>query len=446
MGIEDAAALHVTTSPSAPYSRHGHVVVTDSGGQLLTAADVALYDLDADQTNDLRKAELGGDGALSAAVAALGVDQPAPPNVQPEPIRALALTVAQSCNLACTYCYADGGDFGGAKRQMSEAVAEKAIDRLIQAAPPGGAVKIAFMGGEPLIARKLIRHATAFAIRRAARRAVRVGLSITTNGTLVTKEDASFFADHRFAVTVSMDGGQAVQDALRPNLAGRGSFARIAERLGPLFAVADKVALGARATVTPLNIEIPEIVDALGALGFSKVGISPLLTSPTGDGVLDQEHFSVLLEQMIKAGDAWLEARLAGRDHPFANLETALVELDRGKPKAVACGAARDYLAVEADGSLSACHRFVNDEHGRLGHLDTGLDETTRRDWLAAREVGLQQPCKGCWARHLCGGGCHHEVINRGRPACDYIRGWLHYAIGVYGRIAKERPALLGRQ
>ena len=35
---------------------------------------------------------------------------------------------------------------------MSWEVARRAIDRLLEEAPPGGAVKIAFTGGEPLIA------------------------------------------------------------------------------------------------------------------------------------------------------------------------------------------------------------------------------------------------------------------------------------------------------
>ena len=28
-----------------------------------------------------------------------------------------------------------------------------------------------------------------------------------------------------------------------------------------------------------------------------------------------------------------------------------------------------------------------------------------------------------------------HEVIHRGRPACDYIRGWLHYCLEAYLRL-----------
>jgi len=54
---------------------------------------------------------------------------------------------------------------------------------------------------------------------------------------------------------------------------------------------------------------------------------------------------------------------------------------------------------------------------------------------LRDRHVHRQDPCHRCWARYLCGGGCHHEVIARGRPACDYIRGWLHYCLGAYLRL-----------
>ena len=329
---------------------------------------------------------------------------------------------------------------------MAWPVAQRAIDRLIGESPPGGAVNIAFMGGEPLIARDLIRRATEYAVRLAAPRAVRVGFSITTNGTLVTPEDAAFFAAHRFSVTVSMDGGASVQDRLRANRAGRGSFARVAARLGPLVAAADRVALTARATVTPVNTDITAIVDELGALGFPRVGVSPLLASPNGKGTLAAHHFDTLLAEMIRAGDAWVTARLAGRPHPFANLATALGELARGRARAVSCGAARDYLAVEADGTYAACHRFVNMPEGRLGDLGAGIDEAARHHWLADRQVDRQAPCSGCWARYLCGGGCHHEVLARGRPACDYIRGWLHYAIGVYGRLAAERPELIDGQ
>ena len=96
------------------------------------------------------------------------------------------------------------------------------------------------------------------------------------------------------------------------------------------------------------------------------------------------------------------------------------------------------HLGVSADGELAACHRFVGDEEGGMGSLDDGVDLTRQADWLAARHVHRQEPCQSCWARYLCGGGCHHEVISRGRPACDYIRGWLHYCLEAYLRLSSE--------
>jgi uncharacterized protein len=44
----------------------------------------------------------------------------------------------------------------------------------------------------------------------------------------------------------------------------------------------------------------------------------------------------------------------------------------------------------------------------------------------------------------MCGGGCHYEVIHRGRPACDYIRGWLHYCLQAYVRLSEKRPDFFG--
>jgi uncharacterized protein len=101
-------------------------------------------------------------------------------------------------------------------------------------------------------------------------------------------------------------------------------------------------------------------------------------------------------------------------------------------------------MGVSAEGGLYACHRFVEDEDGAMGNVVGGVDRARQKEWLAARHVHFQEPCSGCWARYLCGGGCHHEVIKRGRPACDYIRGWLHYSLQAYIRLSEKRPDYFG--
>jgi uncharacterized protein len=112
-------------------------------------------------------------------------------------------------------------------------------------------------------------------------------------------------------------------------------------------------------------------------------------------------------------------------------------EIEKGTHRPYPCGAGAGYLGVSADGDLAACHRFVGDSDGSMGSLSAGVDATRRSAWLSDRHVHRQEPCRDCWARYLCGGGCHHEAIRRGRPACDYIRGWLHYCLQAYLRMSE---------
>lgn len=429
-------------APAVPASALAHV----AGDLVLLAETAAVYGLAAADARQLAAAIGRGDSAAAAELARLGLDLPAAAPARAGdpggvgPVRALALTVSQTCNMACGYCYAGGGGFGGADTRMRWPVARRAIDRLIGETPPGGVARIAFMGGEPMVARDLIRRAVDHASLRAAARAVRVGYSLTTNGTLTTETDADFLARHRFAVTVSLDGGRAIQDRLRPLRGGGGSFDRIAARIAPLTARRDRIALSARVTVTPANLDLRQVVTDIAALGFDSVGVAPMLASPTGQGALTGDDFATLLAAMTACGEDWMTATLAGRPHPFANLATVLAELHRGVPRRHGCGAARDYLAVGAEGGYAACHRFVNDPLGAMGDLESGIDDAARARFLAARAVQAQAPCRSCWARSLCGGGCHHEVLHAGRPACDFVRGWLDFGLRSYARMSAERP------
>ncbi|NBT32035.1 MAG: hypothetical protein EBT13_09090 [Rhodobacteraceae bacterium] len=63
------------------------------------------------------------------------------------------------------------------------------------------------------------------------------------------------------------------------------------------------------------------------------------------------------------------------------------------------CGAARDYLSVDASGSYSACNRFVNDPLGRMGDLVSGIDDRARADFLTEHQVEAQDT-RTAFSRH----------------------------------------------
>ena len=134
------------------------------------------------------------------------------------PVRALSLAVAERCNLGCTYCYAEGGSFGGPPRNMPWEVAEASVQRLFadRRARASGSIS-RFSAASRWSIATLIRRATELAARIAGERKIPIGFSITTNGTLLTADDGEFFERYGFAVTVSLDGVGETHDRLRPD-------------------------------------------------------------------------------------------------------------------------------------------------------------------------------------------------------------------------------------
>lgn len=430
---------------SAPRSPQAHLIATAQGGHVFVADGSRLFDADDSLFGEFDAAM--GDGAVAGLLERVGLAGPPRVDDTPlsdPPLHALSLAIAQKCNLGCTYCYAQQGEFGGVAKNMTKETADQAVDLLVSGAETGARLNLAFLGGEPLVNRPVLQGVTRRAAELAQRRGVTLTYSITTNGTLLTEGDAAFFEEFAFAVTVSLDGPEEVHDALRPYKSGRGSFDRVMTNVRPLLAVQRRMQVAARVTVTPQNLGLRRTLDQFLAEGFHTVGFSPLLRAPNGNGEMHADDLEVMLGEMIDCGREYERRSRAGERYAFANMVNALREIERGTHRPYPCGAGAGYLGVSADGELAACHRFVGDEAGAMGDLKDGVNRQRRSDWLAERHVHRQEPCRDCWARYLCGGGCHHEVIQRGRPACDYIRGWLHYCLEAYLRLSASRPSQLG--
>ncbi|MBB6130946.1 radical SAM/SPASM domain-containing protein [Mucilaginibacter lappiensis] len=427
-----------------PLSPQIHLIEGSGSTQLLIPNGNRLFTISAEIEQRLRGLlQMNDEEGISAELIALGLDTPIIIDDTPlesPAIYALSLAIAQKCNMGCSYCYADQGNFGGAMKNMPLETAINSIDLLLKGCPEHGKVQLTFLGGEPLINRKALRDATAYAYQKATEKNVRIGFSVTTNGTLLTADDALFFEQYGFSVTVSLDGLDEKHDQLRPMKGGAGSYARIMENVKPLLAIQQKMQVSARVTVTPQNIDLPETLDAFINMGFHSVGFSPLLRSSSGKGEMSPEDMQEMLAGMIACGLKFEESVLKHQRYPFLNMVNALKEISKGTHRPYPCGAGAGYMGVSADGELAACHRFVNEPSGKMGDILSGVDPILQNNWLALRHVHQQDPCNQCWARYLCGGGCHHEVLEKGRNACDYIRGWLHYSIQAHERLTRMAP------
>jgi uncharacterized protein len=277
--------LKSLVAASRPRSRHAHWLANDGGGQLLVVDGSRLFNVSNDVLRQLDDASLVSEEQVERVLASFGLSAPELISDEPlrdPPLQAISLAIAQKCNLGCTYCYADRGSFGGKPTNMDWEVARKALDVLFSQAAPASRVNVAFLGGEPLANRALLRRATEYATQLAASSGIRATFSVTTNGTLLTEEDAHFFEQYGFAVTVSLDGLRDEHDLHRRMKFKGGTFDRIMSRVEPFLRMQRRMQVSVRSTITPGNLRLREALDWFFDAGFHSVGFSPVLRSPTG--------------------------------------------------------------------------------------------------------------------------------------------------------------------
>lgn len=353
----------------------------------------------------------------------------------------MVLEVAQDCNLRCTYCYAEGGGYGGERRLLAPEMARQAVRHLLQEAGGRETVTLVLFGGEPLLNMPAVEAAVEEAEREGARTGKRVQISLTTNGTLLKPQIISFLHQHRVAVAISLDGPPDLHDANRPDAAGKGSYAKILPNLQRLLQNSP-APVAARVTLTPEQWgRVEEVFGHLRALGFHEVGIAP--ASPITRELLPSlEQEESLLKSFAAMASRFKQEAEQGRILPFSNILDLLGRLHLGQTKSIACGAGFGYLAVDAEGKFFPCHRLAGEKEFEVGDLETGADNAKIASSLARLTDGKKQMCSSCWARTLCTGGCHYENHLRenklGLPpgsSCHFIRSWLQLGIELYAEL-----------
>lgn len=366
-----------------------------------------------------------------------------------QPLSSLVLHVAHDCNLRCGYCYADYGRYGDAFGMMNVEMAVAHVDKFFDQLADRQQVHVTFFGGEPLMNMPVVFAAHARAKERAQAEGRAIAWGLTTNGTLLTPELADFFRSENFTVTVSIDGPPDVNDRLRPMEGGGGSYQTIMDRVR-----SSKVDAVARVTLTRRSTDVARIVRHLIAAGFREVGVSPV-ASGNDRFDLDASDLERVLEGMKVLADDFVAWAKEGRVLPFSNIRALVGQIAAGEPRPLPCGAGTALAAADNKGDLYACHRLVGTEAFKIGSLAEGVDAPRRAALIASMHPRDRAPCQSCWARYLCGGGCHHIAwLHSDKQAapwtigdhfCDFLRAWYRLGLHTYARVAAEAPGVLDR-
>jgi uncharacterized protein len=379
--------------------------------------------------------------------------------LKPVPLQTLVVNVTNQCNLACTYCYEYGADKivdtenGKQPKFMTPETARASVDFALRESGSNPSAHITFFGGETLMNFPVLKSTIAYARERAAALGKEIDFSLTTNATLLRPDVIEFLADNRVGVTISIDGPDDLQNKFRVFKNGGGSYEIAAPKIKALLARHRSRPIGARVTLTRQTLDVMRIYRHLtDDLGFWEVGFAPVTTADARDYAIANGGFDELLRQFRALAHEYLEAALENRHHGFSNVRETLQEIHQGHAKAYPCGAGLGLMGVATDGDVALCHRFAGSDAHKFGSVYDGVSWDRQQEFLETHHITHKTDCQTCWARPICAGGCYHEAHTRygstERPNlhyCDWIRGWTHTCLEIYGELAVKNPALLGQ-
>ncbi|MCX6583744.1 MAG: radical SAM protein [Candidatus Aminicenantes bacterium] len=359
----------------------------------------------------------------------------------------LDMQISHHCNLACRYCYARGGNFGGQDKLMSLETAQKTVDYFIDHTDNKKELCINYDGGEPLINFKVIKEATLYARDKGEKKGKHIRFNIGTNATLVTDEIADFFSRLKFSPQVSLDGAEAIQDELRPYKNRKGAYQDMMEGIEKLKKKG--VEFASRITITPRNLNLKDNVELLHRLGVIRIAAFPATGIP-GEYAFRPQHLQTLKEEYDKTAEFFLDSLFnKGELVCFSNFTDNLRNLHNAKVLHYGCGAARSFISVDPHEDIYPCHRLVGNEKYRLGNLQSGMDDEKRRIFLD-NHVASKEKCRRCWAKYLCGGGClveaeyvNGDIKNPYDVSCEIYKYEKELSIMIYAKILARDKSLL---
>ncbi len=321
-------------------------------------------------------------------------------------LKALCLNIAHDCNLACKYCFVPG-EVRRRERTMPPEVIAEALDFLLRETPYEY-LTVDFFGGEPLLNFEGIKYAVDYALKMGKEKKWK--FTVSTNTLLLGEEELEFFREHGFSLVLSCDGRPEVHDSYRVTPGGGNTSRAVRMSLERFLAGVGGAEYYVRGTYTRHNLDFTRDVLYLAGLGAESISLEPVVASPEADYALREEDLPALREEYFRLARALVELEEQGRRVNFYHF---CLDLQGGPcvaKRLTGCGAGYQYLAVNPLGEIYPCHQFDGRPEYLLGDVRRGIVATDLQERFRGAHIYRKERCVNCWARFLCGGGCHAQA------------------------------------
>jgi len=375
--------------------------------------------------------------------------------------RRLQLVIAQCCNLSCVYCYMEKNQSNARRLLMSREQAFQALDHLIKRSGRRRDLQVTFFGGEPLLNFERIKEVVQYSKEMEKKHHKQFIFELITNGTLLGGEIAEFVSEHDMLLFVSLDGWKEMHNKQRPSISGEDHHETILKNAQYMDQEykrrKSRNTVKVRANLTPEFHDVKAVVEYLESRGFTTIGISAIQDLPYSEGrtpgALPQEQALELgndIEQMLLRGFERVKAGKSPSPYAGKMLHKMICSLsDYHSTLGIRCGVGRNTNAVDVDGNIYPCHRYVNMENYILGNTKIGLDPKKTKAYYRKLIEATRRTCSDCWIRQFCAGGCPWE---RSAPdgticapissECEHRRRGVEKALWLRKELRKANPKL----
>lgn len=319
-------------------------------------------------------------------------------------VHTLLLMVAHTCNMACSYCYADEGTYGTEKKLMDFEVAKKAIDLFVEKSKNINKIKLSFFGGEPFLNFGLIKKCVEYITNDSVRKDKKVTFTITTNGTILNDDQLDFLNKHKFSITLTIDGFKEMHNNHRVLKDGTGTFDLIKNNLLKLK--------NGDCRVIPQTILSPEyserfyeIIENYKKWGFRHISLGERFdTSPEEERQKWSKHSRENYYHILKKFTLKIVTDIKNKRNDTCismQIVRTMIGIDQQERNYYNCSSAENnFIVVTPDSDIYPCQMLIGEEEFLLGNLDDN-------DY---KEIDVENventTCKECWLRYFCSGGC----------------------------------------
>jgi uncharacterized protein len=354
-------------------------------------------------------------------------------------VKAMCLHIAHDCNMKCDYCFASQGNFQDETLLMSEKTGKEAVDYLIKHSQNRKHLEIDFFGGEPLMNFDVVKKVLEYALEQGGKHDKIFKFTITTNGILLSDDKIDYINKHMQNVVLSLDGRREINDRIRKTVNNQGTYDIIMPKFKKTVEKRGNNEYYLRGTYTKYNLDFYEDVKHVASEGFKSISFEPVVSAPTDAYAITEEDIEEIKKSYNKLAIDYLNQEQEGLDYEFFHFSLDLEQGPCAYKRISGCGAGNDYIAVTPKGEIFPCHQFVGQDEFLIGYLDGRKVNPNIREEFRKANLTHKDDCKECWAKYLCGGGCHASAYNFNktllkphRVSCEIEKHRLENALMIY--------------